>query len=140
MKEQLYKEPDITTCIYDTEKNSVVVKWHKLSGHDHLRPCLEAQMKCVKEKGAKFVVVDVSSAQGTPTQEDQDWFGTKVFPFFDKQGLKALITILPQSALTKLGAKTWQKTSIGFSFSNYEVGSLKAAGELVQSIMDGKES
>ena len=94
-------------------------------------------MKAVKE-GAEYIIVDVSETTGTPSQEDQNYFAESVFPFFEKTGLKALITVLPQGAISKMGAKRWQRTASSFAFSTYDVESTGDAEGLINDLRAGK--
>ncbi len=122
----LYSIDGIVETKLNTDINAVVCRWETFSGHGHLRPCIETQIQAVRS-GARFVVVDVSAAKGLPNNDDQEWFGTHVFPAYEKAKLRALITIVPQSAVTKLGARRWQSTGNRFGFETFEAASLDEA-------------
>ena len=105
--------------------------WETFIGHRHLRPSIEAQVAHVRDHGARFVVVDVSGAKGVPSDEDQAWFAETVFPQYKTHGLAALVTVLPKSAITKLGASRWNRSASGFGFELAEVASLDDARALI---------
>ena len=110
MSRVLYDVSNTVEAVYDRNINSIVVTWTHLGPHDHLRPCVKAQLECVKRDGAKALVVDTSNATGVLKQEDQEWFNTQLFPSLQAAGLKAIITVVPQNALTKLAARQWQSS------------------------------
>jgi len=125
----LYSIPDIVETVYDSAHATIRVSWKTFSGHQHLRPSIEAQVACV-EQGAKHVIVDTSEAKGLPSDEDQAWFATEVFPRYEKAGLKTLVTVLPKSAVTKLGASRWSETGNRFGFKTFTCASLEDAQSL----------
>lgn len=125
--EKLYDAPGVTSAGYDPAHKAIVAKWENFPATGHFRPCLEAQVNCVQQHDVDFVVVNVSTTQGVPAQEDQQWLGDYVFPGYESAGLKAVITIVPQDALTQLGASRWRQTGSTFKFDMFEVASLEDA-------------
>lgn len=129
----IFSEKSIVEATYDDKNKTVHVKWHALGGHKFVQPSCLAQAEAVK-KGAKFLVVDVSECKGTPSQEDQDFFGKTLFPEFEKNGLKALITVVPTSGIGKMGSNRWKKTASTFKFELYEVDAVADAQQLIKNL------
>jgi len=123
----LYNEPGVVQASFDDANKTVIARWDVFPATGHFRPALEAQLDCVEKQGCQFIIVDVSKTQGVPTQEDQKWLGEVVFPGYEKAGLRAVVTIVPEDALTKLGASRWKKTGSDFNFAMFEVSSMADA-------------
>lgn len=122
----------IVETVHHPADKVVYVKWHTFTGHDHLRPSLEAQMAQVACGAAGVVIVDVSEATGVPSEADQAWFGQVVFPAYKAAGLRALINVQPRSALTRLGAKRWSRTASGFGFDIIDCTDVQHAFDLAR--------
>lgn len=73
------------------------------------------------------MIVDVSEAKGVPSDADQTWLVESVFPQYQHYGLQALVTVLPKSAVAKLGAQRWKHSASGFVFQLAEVASIAYA-------------
>lgn len=129
----IFSEKAIVDTTYDEKSKTIHVKWHALGGHNFVRPSCLAQADAVK-KGAKFIIVDVSQCKGTPSQDDQDFFGKTLFPEFEKNGLRALITVVPATGVGKMGANRWKKTASSFKFELYEVDTTADAQNLIKSL------
>ncbi|MCU0622843.1 MAG: hypothetical protein MUF53_03135 [Gemmatimonadaceae bacterium] len=119
MPETLYSAPGVVTCTLDRPRGVMHVTWQKFPGDGHFRPCLEAQMRAAAA-GAKYLIADVRTTVGVPSQDDQDWVAKTVFPTFQKHGFRAIVTLTPQSAITKLGAKRWTDSGAPFGFRMFE--------------------
>jgi hypothetical protein len=130
MVKDLYTVDGVVETSYDPSIKSIIVTWIHLGPHDHLRPCLEAQVDCVENDGAKVILVDTAESTGVLAQVDQTWFGEYVFPTYQRNGVKAVITVVPKSALTNLAAKQWQKTGSDFGVDFVEVDTIKTARKL----------
>ena len=112
----------------------ITVRWQKLFNAAIVKDCCEAQMEKVKE-GAKVIIVDTTNSVGKPSEEMQNWIGSDLFPTFNTEGLKAIITVMPKNLITKQGAKQWITTGTPFGFEMFETSSLilarKKARELI---------
>jgi hypothetical protein len=126
----IYQAPGVVTTTYDPASTVILVSWEHLAPA-HIRPCLERQMEQVKA-GARFLVVDVGTARGAPTPEHQAWFDEEVFPFYRRHGLRALITVVPQSGVTRLGAQRWMSAASRHGFDAWDASDLEAVLELIQ--------
>lgn len=133
MSKVIFSEKAVAEASYDDKNKLVHVKWYSLAGHSFIKPCCLAQLEMVK-KGAKILIVNVAESKGTPSPEEQEFFGKTLFPEFDKAGLKALITVLPSAGVTKMGANRWKKTASTFKFETYDVESEADAQSLVKTL------
>lgn len=113
----------------------ITVRWQKLFNSAIIKECCEAQLQKVIEEGAKIIVVDTTNSVGKPSEENQSWFGTHLFPAFNTHGLKALITVMPKNRLAKQGADQWQKTGAPFGFDIFETTSLIMARKKAREIL-----
>jgi hypothetical protein len=123
MSQTLYHAPGVCSATLDAVRGVITAVWHKFPGDGHFRPSLDAQAAAVAAGKARFVIVDVRSATGVPTLEDQDYLVKSVFPAYKQGGLQAIVTLVPASALTKLGAQRWQDNGTAFGFGMFEAGS-----------------
>ena len=131
MTTDVYCVDGVVETIYDAATQTMTCTWIHLGPHAHLRPCLQAQVDCVIAHDTRAIIVDTADAKGVLTQDDQAWIGEYVFPTYQANGLKALITVLPKSALTGLAAKRWQKTGSNFGFDFMDADSLATAKQIV---------
>ena len=134
MTKDLYSVAGIVETEYDSATKTIICTWIHLGPHAHLRPCLQAQVDCVVAHATKAIIIDTSESQGVLTQEDQGWIGDYVFPTYQAHGVKAVITVLPQSALTNMAAKRWQKTGSGFGIEFIEADSVATAKKIVANL------
>ncbi|MEM9325001.1 MAG: hypothetical protein AAGA85_05075 [Bacteroidota bacterium] len=135
METVFFEEPSIVKAYLDSEMNAVVVVWDNLYDGDIVKECCLAQLDQVKQ-GAKYVIVETSKAQGVPPQDTQDFFTNTLFPNFQAEGLKAVITVVPTSALTKLAAKKWTNRGKPFGFEMFEAASLEDAKRLTKDLTE----
>jgi len=126
------KQGVVRTYMDSSLPETMIVEWDNLFDSAVVKESCEAQLEKAKA-GAKYLIIDTSKAQGVPSKETQDWFVNYLFPNFDKVGLKLMVTVLPQSALTKLASKSWIKNATPFSFESYDCGSQNEAKQLIRS-------
>ncbi len=123
MAQTLYSAPGICSATFDASRGVITATWHKFPGDGHFKPSLDAQAKLVASGQAKYVIVDVRTTVGVPAADDQEYLVKTIFPAYKRGGLRAIITLVPASALTRLGAKRWQDSGAGFGFQMFEAGS-----------------
>lgn len=128
----IYSKPGIVETYVDPKINSVVVYWDDLSDATVVKESCLAQAEEVKQ-GVKFIIIDTTKADTVVPVDVQEWFGQFLFPILKEHNLKAMITILSASALTRLSSRRWMKTGNPFGFDIYECESLDAAREIVKS-------
>jgi len=125
----VYQASDICRTTYDPASRIMVATWWVMD-HQHIRPNLERQMAQVAA-GARFLVIDVGECHGVPTAEDQAWFGEVVFPAYRRDGLRALINVVPKSGVTRLGANRWQRTASQSGVDTFDTSDVAAALDLL---------
>jgi len=138
MSEHFFQVEGVVDARYDASLASMIVHWHDLGPHDHLRPCCEAQLTCAKERGAKAMILETSRAKGVLSKEDQQWFPDYLFPSFEKIGLEKIITVVPADAFARLAANYWQNLGKQFGIEFFETGSLAHAIKIIET--DGDET
>lgn len=115
--------------------DTIHVIWEKLFNADAIYDSCKAQMAAVKEHQLKAVIIDMTDARGTPPQECQTWFGEVLFPNFKSNpSFKGLVNVLPDNAITKMGANNWKQTATSdqFGFAVFETNSIDTAKTLVE--------
>ncbi len=132
MGETFFQVANVVDATYDAATATMLVHWHDLGPHDHLRPCCEAQLACAKANGAKAMILETSQAKGVLSKEDQQWFPDYLFPAFEKVGLEKIVTVVPADAFARLAAKYWQNLGKQFGIEFYETGSLANARKLIE--------
>lgn len=130
MSTVFYEKPGVVTCTLEGKK--IIVKWNQMHKGDIVKECCLAQADKV-QFGAKVIIVDVVDATGALPQETQDWLASTFFPKVHQFGVKAIITVLPKSALTKLTAKQWMSNGSPFGFEMFDAASLEDAHTLADS-------
>ncbi len=131
MTVQVYQQPNIVKVVYDATLKSLIVEWTYLGPHKSIRPCTMAQLKAIQENRAKAIIVNTANATGVAKKEDLKWFDNYLFGELEKAGLKAIITVIPQDALTRLSASYWKNTGKTFGIEFLETATLEKAKELV---------
>ena len=109
----IYEKPGYVTITHHGDKNYVLFDWTNatISFSDIKEAHLKA-FEVDKEKGVKTLVADCSKMKYSFTTEITDWFATEMMPRLSKEaGIQRIITILDNSAIAKLNAKSWQKAN-----------------------------
>ena len=130
--EDIYSKAGIVQTYVDGKVIKVI--WENLSNKEALYESCQKQLAIVQEGGIELIIIDISEAKGTPPMEVQQWFGDTLFPGYKAvPTFKGLINIMPQSAITKMGANHWKKTaqSEQFGFLVYETDSMENAEKIV---------
>jgi hypothetical protein len=109
MKIPAYVVEGVVNCVYDTELSCIYVKWDRFVPA-HVRPCLEAHWAPLSKHGGKGVIVDTKHSKGALSIEDQQWLVDVFFPKMAKIGVRAIVTIVPESAVTRISAKNWSQS------------------------------
>ena len=118
--------PGVCTVGYDAELRAVVMTWLK-NDDAAFRAMLEIQLRTITERQAATVIVDTTSVKGVLNDENQQWLASDFFPRLSKSGLKALISVTPQSAIAALVNRRSFRQPVGLSFDIVECGSLDEA-------------
>ncbi len=132
-----YQKSGIVEASSDIYSKTMLITWLNFKDDDAMVECCEAQLAQL-ELGIKVAIIDARNAKGVPSQERQKWFETSLYPTLGQRGLIAVITVLPQSAITLLASKRWIKSGSQFSFDSFEANSLTTAYELADNIVANK--
>ncbi len=132
MEKVLYMQPDIVKVIYDFGMKTIIAHWDNLGPHNYVQLCTKAQLACVRQDKAKVIIMDTAKAKGVMNLTDQAWLGTYLFPELYKAGLRAVITVTPTEATTKLSTQRWNRTGQLSEISFVEVSSFEAAREIAK--------
>lgn len=118
MDKVVYTQPGIVHAVYDSEMKGIVVTWEKLGTHHYIRPCFESLVDCIQRNGVKVIIINTTKATGVVSQEDHKWFEGFLFHKLERAELKALITVIPENAFSRLSTDHWKR--IGKSFHQIE--------------------
>jgi len=119
----------VARIFYEPVSRVMLTTWVNLM-HAHIKPLIERQMEQVA-RGARFLVVDVRLTRSVPSPEDQAWYASTAVPFYKANGLRALVNLVPQSAVAKLGASRWRATAAQGGIDTWEAGDLESALRLL---------
>lgn len=126
----IYKNPDYVEITYNSAKNYVLFSWTNAT--IPFESIKEAHLKAFeveKEKGVSCVIADCTNMKYSFTTEITDWFASEMMPRLSKEaGIKRIITVLNDSAISKMNAKSWQKAN---DIDLPNVGSLAEAEKLL---------
>ena len=119
------ERPGICTLGYDDSVNAVVITW-LINDDDVFRPMLEEQLRLVLLHGAASVIVDTAVVKGVLNSANQAWMAKDFFPRMSVSGVRALISVVPESAIAlMLNRRSFRDREVGFSM--VEVASLAEA-------------
>ena len=93
--------PGIGSIGYDDDLRAVILTWLK-NDNDMFRPRLEQQLELINSRGLLTVVVDTSAVRGVLNDANQQWLADDFFPRLSATSLKALVSVVPQSAISAL--------------------------------------
>lgn len=127
----VYDAPGEVIVWFDEDAQEILVTWVRFGDQHVFKESLDVQAELVEAGRAKYVIVDVATTTGTPSARDQDYVNRFVFPRYREGGLEAIITVVPQSAVTKMGAKRWIHNGNAWRFGMYETASVEDARRLV---------
>lgn len=116
--------PGVGSIGYDDELKAVVLTWLK-NDNNAFRPRLEAELTLVVDRGLLTVVIDTSQVKGALNEGNQQWLVDDFFPRLAKTQLKALVSVVPQSALSALV----NQRSFGSVQGSFEVCSVGTVAE-----------
>lgn len=132
MPNAFYQVEDIVEFSYDAATKTILAAWTNLGPHDYMRPALEAQQNYIRQNDVKVIIIDTAQAKGVAKQEDQNWFQSVIFPELEALGVKAVITVLPVSALSRLAARQWNRTGQLFGIDFIDADTLETARSIAQ--------
>jgi hypothetical protein len=108
--QQLVDIPKVLTVEYYPEHKAVVAHWHSFT-RGNVVEGIEQGAKAAGKLGVKSWVIDLTEAPGVPTQVDQSWLANNGHSLLISQGIVAIINIVGDSAMAKMGAHRWSETA-----------------------------
>lgn len=125
----IHSIPGKMSATWRADVKAVVDTWqsYTCSLADFRTAVLDKGLAHAKRSGGVAWIVDSSKAKGVFTQEIQSFIGSDVFPAFARAGIKHFITILPESAITRLTVKRFQQQTGPHGLQLVEVASLEDA-------------
>ena len=127
----VYDAPGEVTVLFDEDAAEILAVLDPVRDEKVFRDNLDVQAALVESGRARFVIVDTRNATGVPSAKDQDYLMRFVFPRYREGGLEAILTVVPQSARTKMGAKRWIRSGTVWRFAMYEVASVADARAII---------
>lgn len=122
----IYSEPNLVTVEFDPALRTYATHWQSYHG-PHFRRAIEALLVEVKKTGLDAYISDASVAKDVPQPADFQWVETVVKVELVKGGIKRFITILPASAIAKMGASRFGKIASTAGVETWQVASLAEA-------------
>lgn len=133
MRKKLYVVDEIVEAVFDSANKCILVTWIDTQPHDHFRPCVQAQLECVKTDGAKVLIIDTPNV---PSQENLNWLKNHVYPVYQEQGVKAVIIVGSRNPENREATAQWHISGSGFGFDFIEVASRQIAQDLAKMYID----
>jgi len=127
----VYDAPGEVTVLFDEDATEILATWTRFGDEKVFKDNLDVQADLVESGRARFVIVDTGRTTGVPSAKDQDYLMRFVFPRYREGGLEAILTVVPQSARTKMGAKRWIHSGNVWRFAMYEVASVEDARAVI---------
>lgn len=127
---QIYQKQNHITVTYFQSPKYILYDWIK--NYLSLDIFKELHLKALEKIRAESVtslISDSSKVTDVPTDDCMEWLGKEMVPLLSKAGVKRLITIVPQTALSRLGTKSWQRQVMGIDM--YDVKNMAEALTLV---------
>jgi hypothetical protein len=127
---KVYTIPGKLDVAWNDEVKAIIDTWtsYHISLEDFREAVLVKGMDHAKANGAVAWIIDSSTAEGTFSQEIQEYINTDVLPSFGSNGIKYFITISSQvSALTNLTVKTYSAKAGPHGLQVVELGSVADA-------------
>ena len=120
--------PGLTRLDHDPVAKIFAMHWSSYHG-PHFRQAIETMLAECKRSGVFAYISNASAAKDVPTQPDFQWVESHVKPELLKAGLKRFITVVPASAIAKMGTQRFGKVAANAGVETYTVASLDEALE-----------
>jgi hypothetical protein len=129
--------PGTITLEHHPTDGAVVGRWHSFHTGRY-REAVEAHIAATGQVRARTSIIDVSSDPGVPRQEDLVWTEQVAKQLMRKAGVTAVINVLGDAVLVKMGARRWSKGATDAGLTSYDCGTLKDALALARKLALGK--
>jgi hypothetical protein len=128
-KTKIFEIPGKLSVFWDSEAKATIDAWtnYKVTKDEFSNAVLNKGLAHARANNGIAHIVDSSQAEGTFSQEIQDFIGTDVFPAFTKANIKYFITIMSKSAMTNMGIKRFAAKTGPLGLQLVSVDSLPSA-------------
>ena len=95
---------------YDPAKDYILFDWTSFNVTlDEIKTAHEKALEAAKRHNCRNYVADTSKVTNALGQDIIAWWGSTWVPVLAKFGLRAVITVLPKSALANMSTSSWQR-------------------------------
>ncbi len=137
MKRTVFEAPEKVLVEHDPDTNTYVLNWLTYCG-PHFRQAVSAFLEAIQHGGVTNYVANSSRAVDVPTQEDFQWIDSVARPAMLKAGIRRFITVVPASAVAKMGANRFGRMASQAGVDTYQVASVDEAMAIVLEGVDPK--
>ena len=124
----IYNKQNYITVTYSQSPKYLLYDWTKnYLDFEIFKEMHLTALKTIKENGVTSLISDSSKVKDVPSPECVEWLGNVLVPMLSQAGVKRLITIVAQTALSRIGTKSWQMKVLGIDM--YDVKNMKEALE-----------
>lgn len=128
--------PGVGSIGYDDSIKAVILTWFK-NDDGIFRDRMETELRLVVERGLMTVIVDTSQVKGVLSLENQAWIAGDFFPRLSQTSLRALVSVVPQSAIAHLTNKrSFHGAQVAFEV--VQVDTLAEAHDVAVRVMNGQ--
>jgi hypothetical protein len=122
----IYQKLGVATVTYNESPKYILYNWEKnaVKLEDYKELHLKA-LDVIKQNKVYNLISDSSTVTDVPFNECLNWLSTELMPKLSAAGVTKLITIVPQTALSRIGTKSWQQKIMGIDM--YDVKDRKDA-------------
>ena len=133
----MFKIDKTIECIFYAAQKGMHANWISLCTPD-FRAAVERGLNECGRLGAKSWIVDLTRDPGVPSQADLKWIETDTAQLIEANDVKALINVLGQSSIARMGARRWSRSASANGMLTYDCASLEDALEIAAEVASGK--
>ncbi len=109
----IFEKPGYLTVTHNSEKNYIMFDWTNFCiSLEDIKEAHKKALDAAKMQRCYNYIAETSRVKNALSQDVLTWFGTWV-PVLSNYGLKAIITVIPASAVASLSTTSWQKNVVG---------------------------
>jgi hypothetical protein len=126
----IYHKQNCITVTYKQSPKYLLYDWHKnFMSLEIFKEAHLTALEAIKTNSIISLISDSSKVTDVPVEECLEWLGKGLVPLLAKAGVKQLITIVPKTALSRIGTKSWQRQVLGIDM--YDVKDMQEALDLI---------
>jgi alkylhydroperoxidase family enzyme len=134
----IYEKPKYIQVVYHPDKNIIVFDWTDfLVTLQEIQELHEKALKIAQENGCYYYVAETSKVTNMLRPEVIKWWADIWVPKMVSAGLKAIVTVVPSSAIAAFSTHGWQAQVLdGITMAN--VRSFADAERLIKEMQSKK--